>query len=187
MILVYDTETTGKANFKQPASHPSQPFIVQLAGVLYDEDGNEVEAFNALARPNGWTIPPEVTKIHGITMDKVITDGQPLPDIISRFAKLAVRAHTLVAHNIQFDDLMWAAEMHRLAGPDPLAHLKRYCTMEQTTPLCKLRSPWGHGFKWPKLIEAHQHFFNEGFEGAHDALADVRACARIYFHLNKKQ
>mgnify|MGYP000730892693 CR=1 FL=1 len=31
--------------------------------------------------------------------------------------------------------------------------------------------------------ELHQKLFGEGFEGAHHALADVRACARCYFEL----
>jgi len=38
-------------------------------------------------------------------------------------------------------------------------------------------------FKWPKLIESYQFLFNESFDGAHDALADVRACARVHRHL----
>ena len=34
-----------------------------------------------------------------------------------------------------------------------------------------------------KLIEAHTHFLGIGFDGAHDALVDVRACHRVHRHL----
>jgi DNA polymerase-3 subunit epsilon len=37
--------------------------------------------------------------------------------------------------------------------------------------------------KAPKLEECIHHFFGETLAGAHDALVDVRACARVYFHL----
>jgi DNA polymerase-3 subunit epsilon len=37
--------------------------------------------------------------------------------------------------------------------------------------------------KPPKLEECIQHFFSEELPGAHDALIDARACARVYFHL----
>jgi len=37
--------------------------------------------------------------------------------------------------------------------------------------------------KPPKLEECIRHFFNEELDGAHDAMVDVRACRRVYFHL----
>ena len=46
-----------------------------------------------------------------------------------------------------------------------------------------LRSRYRDQFKAPKLAEACRYFFGEDLVGAHDALVDVRACARLYFHL----
>ena len=37
--------------------------------------------------------------------------------------------------------------------------------------------------KPPKLEECIKHFFNETLEGAHDAMVDLAACSRVYFHL----
>jgi hypothetical protein len=42
------------------------------------------------------------------------------------------------------------------------------------------------GYKPPKLIELHEILFGESFVGAHDAAADVRACARCFFELKKR-
>jgi DNA polymerase III epsilon subunit-like protein len=55
--------------------------------------------------------------------------------------------------------------------------------MKATTSICKLPGKYGD-YKWPKLQESHLHFFGKEFEGAHDAMADVRACAAVYWALN---
>ena len=41
-------------------------------------------------------------------------------------------------------------------------------------------------FKPPNLQEAHQFFLSVPFEGAHSALADAEACARVYFALQAR-
>ena len=53
--------------------------------------------------------------------------------------------------------------------------------MLSATDYCQL--PGRYGFKWPTLQELHSTLFNESFDGAHDALSDVRACARCFFEL----
>jgi len=58
--------------------------------------------------------------------------------------------------------------------------------MAVTTPICKIPGKY-NDYKWPKLAEAYRHLFNEEIKDAHDALADVRACARIYFELRHTQ
>ena len=39
------------------------------------------------------------------------------------------------------------------------------------------------GYKRPSLTETYRHFFGRDFDGAHDAMADVRACRDVYFAL----
>lgn len=55
--------------------------------------------------------------------------------------------------------------------------------MESSTNFCAIPSNWG--LKWPTLTELHTKLFKEGFDGAHDALDDVKACARSFFELTK--
>lgn len=43
MIFAFDTETTGLPDFRARSADPSQPHIVQLALLLYDDEGNELE------------------------------------------------------------------------------------------------------------------------------------------------
>lgn len=57
------------------------------------------------------------------------------------------------------------------------------CTMQASTNLCKIPGPYG--FKYPTLQELHKHLFEVGFDGAHDAMVDVLACAKCFFELER--
>lgn len=63
-----------------------------------------------------------------------------------------------------------------------------FCTMNATKNVLKLpttekqvRAGFCKGFKPPKLTEAFNHYFGFVFDGAHDAMNDVKACADVYF------
>ncbi len=49
------------------------------------------------------------------------------------------------------------------------------------------RLPGPNDQKWPTLPQLHAKLFNEHFEGAHQALADVRAGAKCYFELKRRK
>ena len=91
-----------------------------------------------------------------------------------------------MAHNIPFDLKLVDYEFGRIDRVNVLADMPQFCTMTASVDIVRMPPTPAmlragrRNFKSPKLIEAHQHFFGEGFDGAHDALADVRACARIH-------
>lgn len=178
----FDTETTG---LPKAAGTPLDqcPFIVQIAAILVDDEHGEVASFNTIIKPDGWTIPDDVAEIHGITTEKAEAFGIPARVAMAAFSQIARRADEVVAHNIQFDLKLVAYECERASAPHVLGEKPQFCTMAATTDICKLPGRYPGKFKWPKLIEAHQHLFNEGFDGAHDALVDVRACHRVHKHL----
>jgi DNA polymerase-3 subunit epsilon len=184
MILVFDTETTGKAEFNLPPEHPSQPRLVQLGAQLITPDRRVVGEINLLVRPDGWTVPADAQAVHGISTEMCATYGLKVETVVLLFAQLLRTAERVVAHNYDFDKLIALREL----GPvsPTMATLFRqkaaYCTMKAATPICRLPGRMGT-YKWPSLQEAYRHFFSQGFEGAHDAMADVRACARVYWAL----
>lgn len=186
--LFLDTETTGKALFKAPPDHPDQPRIVQLAAILYDTARKPVAEFNTLIKPEGFAIPADATAIHGISTEQADTYGLKIGTALGVLCQLIKRSRLIVAHNMAFDSLLIHSELCRLKNADFLALFmgcERHCTMEAATNVCKIPSPYRAGeYKWPKLIEAHQHFLGRGFDGAHDAGADTKACASVYFAMN---
>lgn len=173
LVLVFDTETTGFLNHRKPTVDKSQPHIVQLCAILADADGNEYAQASLIVNP-GVPIPAKVAEIHGIT-DEIAQRYGVSPAVACQvFAHLANRADMMVAHNVDFDMGVMRVGYLRSFGK-PLTMDKRvFCTMKQMTPICKIPHPKPRRpgeFKWPKLQEAHQHAFGEGFEGAHDQAA----------------
>lgn len=181
MFAVFDTETTGF--IKPNANHEDQPHCCQIAILLCEDDGTEVESFEAIIKPEGWEIPERVAEIHGISTERAHAEGIPLLEAMTQFDTIAKRSGALVAHNIDFDIVVVGAAYFRTQLPNPLTLLPRRCTMKAATNIVCIPKTRGSGFKWPKLLESHLHFFNEGFEDAHSAMADVKACKRVYMKL----
>lgn len=192
LSLFYDTETSGLPLFDQPSEDPRQPHIVQLAAVLATEDRKPVASINLIAIPDGWEIPGEVAAIHGITTDLARQRGVPEAMIIDMLMHLARAAELRVAHNESFDARIVRIGLMRFkteAVADQWKERKSFCTMKAATPLVNMPPTdkmVAAGFvkpKPPKLEECIKHFFGEELKGAHDALTDVKACMRGYWHL----
>lgn len=193
--LYYDTETTGLPDWRAPSEAPHQPHITQIAAIILDEDGVEIGCVNTLIKPDGWTIPDDVAELTGITTGRAEAEGIPIADAVDLFLILATNAELRIAHNEPFDARMMRIELMRLelAGHLPVGTADEFkagatfCTMRAAQPIVNLpptEKMLRAGFnnpKQPKLIEAHQFFFGEGFDGAHNALNDVRACIRVHW------
>ena len=181
MILVFDTETTGKADFRSFPTAPHQPKLVQIGAQLLDDSLVVRAELNLIVKPDGWEIPKEASDIHGITTEIATKYGFSLSWVLSQFAVLADHSRLRVAHNLDFDDLVLRSSF-ALIGEEfehYEASADSFCTMRAMTSVCQLPGNYGD-FKWPKLTEAYKHCTGKDLECAHDAMADVRGCADVY-------
>jgi DNA polymerase III subunit epsilon len=185
LYLFFDTETTGiPKNYKAPVSDlKNWPRMVQVAWLLTDESGAEISSAEHILKPNGYTIPADAARVHGITTEIAIECGVEIGSVLKLMATDIVDAKTLIAHNMAFDEKILGAEFLRAGFENYLDSKSRRCTMQAATDFCRLPGPYG--FKWPTLNELHQKLFRESFSGAHQALVDVRACAKCFFELRK--
>jgi DNA polymerase-3 subunit epsilon len=187
-ILFFDTETTGKAARGKPPTDEAQPDLVQLGAILTDDDLNELITLDRIVFPTYWTIPDEAAAIHGISQAKAEAEGLSLPDVMDVFCALLGVAQRVVAHNSDFDVIIIQRALARLKRPvtDPFVGKEVRCTMKASKPILQLpnRNPYiNDKYKFPKLVEVHQHYFGVGIDGAHDALVDVRATIPVYAKL----
>lgn len=184
MYLFFDTETTGlPGNYNAPIEDLNNwPRLVQLAWVIYDENAEEKTGMNYIIKPEGFIIPEQASRVHGITTEKALKEGQPLISVLEEFARVVGDAKLLIAHNISFDEKIIGAEFLRKNISHDLFNTARFCTMKESTDFCQLPGNYGD-YKWPRLAELHEKLFGANFENAHDALADVNACARCFFEL----
>lgn len=191
MILFFDTETTGLVLSGKPATAPGQPHLVQLAAILTTLGGKELASINLIVKPDGYKIPTQASDVHGITTELAEAVGIPLRVAVACFTNLRSRASMAVAHNIDFDALVMDIALARCKAPSASPWPNRkVCTIKESTGIVKIppteamkKAGRGNQFKYPNLRELHEFLFKEGFEGAHDALADVRACMRCFFEL----
>jgi DNA polymerase-3 subunit epsilon len=185
MYLFFDTETTGlPKNWKAPVTDLNNwPRLVQLAYLLYDTSGNKISGSDFIIKPNGFTVPSDSSRIHGISNERAIRDGQELSIVLQQFNSLIVKASYLVAHIISFDEKIVGAEFLRNGMSNSISSKNKICTMEKSTNFCAIDGPYG--YKWPKLSELHYKLFRTGFEEAHNAAVDIQATAKCFWELKK--
>ncbi len=184
--LIFDTETSGLPAFNLPPGAPEQPVILQIAAILLDDKFEEIATFNSLVDyGRDMEIHPMATAAHGLTNELCRATGKPVLEVYVAFSELYLRQEitTFVGHNLKFDIFMWRCFVDQNIHKNPFFARHTFCTMEAMTPVCKIRNKTRPGFKWPKLQEAFYHIMGYEFDGAHDALADVRACAEVFKYL----
>src|SRR3989338_178577 len=186
MYLFFDTETTGlPRRWKAPVTDlDNWPRMVQIAWINYDKDGTETGKESFIIKPEGFTIPEESTRIHGISTERAIREGEELLTVLQKFKDDMHVAETLVAHNMSFDEMIVGAEFLRERMASDISSIKKICTMEGTKEFCGLEGQYG--LKWPRLSELHQILFGIDFTEAHNAENDIRATAKCFWELKKR-
>ena len=187
MFLVFDTETTGlPIRYDARISDVDNwPRVIQLAWAFYGSNRKLIESRVDLIKPDGWVIPTERFWIeNGFSQSQSESDGIPIKDALSGFLDKVEQTQYLVAHNMSYDHPVLGAECVR-AKIQSRHKPERICTKDISTDFCKM--PGKYGYKWPTLSELHLKLFDVDFEGAHDALLDVKACAKCLFELERKK
>lgn len=185
MYLFFDTETNGlPKNWKASVKDLSNwPRLVQIAWILYDKSGNEIERNDHIIKPEGFSIPKKTASVHGISTKRAISEGQDLLFVLDEFKTQVQKTTYLVAHNMSFDKKIVGAEFLRKEMSNPIPRKKKICTMEGTINYVAI--PGYKGNKWPKLSELHKKLFGFDFEEAHDAAADIHATAKCFWEAKK--
>lgn len=186
MYLIFDTETTGlPKRWDAPITDTGNwPRCVQIAWQLHDEMGKIIEHQDYLVQPDGYNIPYDAERIHGISTELAQANGFSLPQVLEKFNVALSKSKFIVGQNLKFDINIMGCEFHRLGIESPMSAMPVLdtCT-EVTASLLKLPGGRGGKFKLPTLTELHSFLFNKPFAEAHNATADVEATARCFFEL----
>jgi DNA polymerase III subunit alpha len=186
MYLIFDTETTGlPKKWAAPISDTDNwPRCIQIAWQLHDEMGNLIEHQDYLVQPEGFNIPYDAERIHGISTELAQQDGISLQEVLEKFNIALSKTKFIVGQNVGFDVNIMGCEFYRLGIDSPMTKMPVLdtCT-EVTASLLKLPGGRGGKFKLPTLTELHQYLFNQPFAEAHNATADVEATTRCFLEL----
>jgi DNA polymerase-3 subunit alpha len=190
MYIVFDTETTGlPIDSKAPLENLANwPRVVQIAWQLHDLDGTLIRHKDYLIRPEGFQIPYEAEKIHGISTDLALAEGEDITIVLQDFVADLERSVVMVGHNLTFDIQAISVEFLRLGmGYDALEkEIIDTCT-QKIANICQLQGGRNKQFKLPTLGELYLYLFGDSFSEAHNATADVEATARCFFELYRRR
>lgn len=166
---IFDTETTGLLQAEgTPLS--LQPHITEIYALQVDDNGNKFTELSTFVKPP-IPIPEFITKITGIT-DADVADAPTFPQIFRRIVEVFFNSHTIVAHNLSFDEGVLIAEFQRIGKEYhfPYPPIK-FCTVEQ--------SMWVKGHRL-KNSELYHIATGKEIHCAHRAKNDVLATYDSY-------
>lgn len=174
-ILIVDIETTGFLN--------QGGKIVEVGIVELDlENGNRKIIFDEVCFETGitreevensWIIKNSDLTVEAIRTSKNLKKLQPqIQEILFSYP-----AGTTAFNNL-FD--FGFLESRGFIFPKKLG-----CPMKISTNICKILHSNGYGYKWPKVEEAHLHFFGdvgyvEKHRGADDAFHEAEIVLKLY-------
>lgn len=184
MYLIFDTETTGlPKNYNAPLEDlDNWPRLVQLAWQVHANDGSLIADQNYIVKPEGYTIPFNAQKIHGISTKRAEDEGHDLNKVLSAFSEDLTKVKAVIGHNVEFDLNIVGAEYLRKERNNDLSVVDSIDTKDESTDFVAIPGRGGK-FKWPTLTELHTKLFGVGFDDAHDAAYDVDATAKCFFGL----
>jgi DNA polymerase-3 subunit alpha len=196
--MVFDVETTGLPirrnhwtkdedqyyDYKDSSKYDSSR-IVQLSYELYDANKSKVKSVDCIIKPNGFSIPNESVKFHGINDEIANSKGVGINIIFDELNNDLKSIEKIIGHNVLFDKQMLLSELYRYKRNDiiDLLHQKQFvCTGEMTKNIIKIKY-YRNKLKIPKLGDIYNHIFKREPEKLHNSAYDVKYCAEIYFHL----
>ncbi|AHL31208.1 putative bifunctional DNA polymerase III, alpha subunit (DnaE)/DNA polymerase III, epsilon subunit (DnaQ) [Candidatus Karelsulcia muelleri] len=182
MYIIFDTETTGlPKNYNAPIIN--WPRLVRLSWCLYDENLKLIELKDYIIKPEGFDIPFNSTKIHGISTEEALEKGYKINFVLEKFNIRIKNSKFLIGHNIYFDLKVLCAEFIRLNKIHYLYKKQIIDTKEKSINFCALKRGKGKlKLKWPTLTELYKKLFNDTFI-AHDSKSDVLATSKCFFEL----
>ena len=168
-FAVVDFETTGL--------NPEIDRIVQLAAVIVNGDGDIIDSFDTIVKPEN---PDEyqhgAEHIHGISAEQV-SSGMPLRLALEKLWDISA-GNVFTAHNAQFDLGFLHAESERVGINDHVeVHIDTLELSRRTTGADNTRRH--------NLLALCEHYGIER-DKVHDAKSDATATAQLLMHLMKE-
>ena len=187
-FLIFDTETTGLPQGKNPSIYNTElwPHVIQLSYIVYCSDENKILSLvdDYIKINDDVVIEEKSQEIHNISKEKLNTLGINIVDALNKFNKWAEQCELLIGHNVSFDKRMVIVEGIR--NNIRMKVHTTYCTMKETTELCKIEREFRDGkkyFKYPSLSELYNHLFDKIPKNTHNALTDILICMRCFYKI----
>jgi DNA polymerase-3 subunit epsilon len=164
-IICYDVETTGL--------NPQEDFIIQLSMVKFDRNSFEIiDEKNWYIKPaHKYTINPQAQEKHGISKEWLDNNGIYLKDIIQEIDEFIKDCDFLTYNGNSFDIKFLYKDLKLWGYELDLNNRKFYDSFGME---CR--------FNPRNLSFIYNKYTGKDLEGAHNALADVKATIEVFSH-----
>lgn len=170
-VLSFDTETTG--------INVERARLVTWSVTLVDPDGRQLIDDGGTVYPDGFEIPEESSRVHGVDTETARMEGEQLPRALERIIGYANLAETmgvpLLAFNAPFDLTITLRELERAELPVPRSVLRG----PVIDPLVIDRAYSRR--KGKRNLTANAEHYGVKLENAHTAAADALAAALVLY------
>lgn len=158
-MFTFDSETTGLDRGSR---------ALEIAGVMFDDTG-VLDRFETLINP-GMPIPPDVTKINGIT-DDMVKGAPDTHEAMTMFFNWLGESRLGIAHYAQYDTgiLSWDAARVGIAIPTDMLIVDT-CELAKALAVTKNN----------KLDTLVAHYGIQRMGDAHRAMSDADACYQVF-------
>jgi len=186
-VLFFDTETTGlpkKRGVSALDDSSVWPDLVSISWQLYD-DRELVRKESHIIKPEGFKIPDESVRFHGITTELAEVHGKPLNDVLIQFAEDVILSDRIVAHNLEFDkNVIFHSFKWRLSKDVNWWPVNsEFCSLQKAMNEMKMPSKFGKPsdpYKMPGLDELWKDTFGtDAPANAHSSERDVDVLQKI--------
>ncbi|MGK6341370.1 exonuclease domain-containing protein [Chryseobacterium sp. DT-3] len=182
-LLFIDTETTGiPKRWNLPYSETDNwPSAVQVAWILYDENGREIKRENFYIDEDVEISKPSF-RVHKISREFLSNNGKARKFVLQKLSEDIQQYRPLITgHFTEFDIHTLSCDYYRAGLENPFQKSYFYCTMLKSKGYAL--NPEADYFRLPQLYE---FLFNEKMEHSHDAVIDAEMTAKCFFEIRSR-
>jgi DNA polymerase III epsilon subunit-like protein len=199
-VLFIDLETTGLVkktisnivqekkypNYKENENYDSSR-IVQFGYIYmkefdYDYEIKPVNIKSIIIKPEGFEIPEETIKIHGITNKIANEKGIQIKKALKKIKKIVADTEYIIGYNIFFDINIFMNELYRKDFNKTIKKLKELKKEEKILCIGELSKQYkGYKKYMPSQQNIYKELFEKLIENIHNAQYDICATIEIMF------
>lgn len=114
MKLLLQTDTTGLPLLKRPVDDERQPYCTRLMLRVLDDNLKSVGMYDAITRPDGWTISDEAARVSGITTDMALSCGVRAGVSVVVLQDFLKNVDSIYSFNFRFHEKVVKSMFHRV-------------------------------------------------------------------------
>jgi DNA polymerase III epsilon subunit-like protein len=211
-VLFYDLETIGLIKTRFHDVKPEEQYylynnnkiydkgrVVQIGWLYmkefdYDYEIKPENISSKIIKPDGFTIPEDVIKIHGITNEIANELGIDIKKVLNKLKKILLDTEYIIGYNVFFDVNILLNELNRLDMQDCIDHIlklkdkKRILCVGELSAKYSILNGWKRqGYRVPSQSKVYNELFKKEIDGIHNAKYDICASIEImYWIYNNK-